>query len=75
MTASNHHACALEIHGTGILIKGSSGSGKTSLMLGLLERAKLENLNAAMIADDQVLLIHEKMKIQPIKSKLCSTSR
>ncbi len=60
MTASNHHACALEINEIGILIQGSSGSGKTSLMLGLLERSKLENLNASMIADDQVLLKHDK---------------
>jgi len=56
MTAKNHHACALKINEIGILIKGKSGSGKTSLMLGLLERAKLENLNACMIADDQVFL-------------------
>ena len=56
MTALNHHACALEINGIGILIKGGSGTGKTSLMLGLLERARLENLNAILVVDDQVLL-------------------
>lgn len=60
MTALNHHACVLEINGIGILIKGGSGTGKTSLMLGLLERARLENLTAIMIADDQVLLKHDK---------------
>lgn len=56
MTAVNDHACALEINDIGILIKGKSGIGKTSLMLGLLERAKLEKFNAFMIADDQVFL-------------------
>lgn len=56
MTAVNDHACVLEINDIGILIKGKSGTGKTSLMLGLLERAKLEELNACMIADDQVFL-------------------
>lgn len=59
MTVLNHHACALEINETGILIKGASGSGKTSLMLGLLERATLENMNAFMITDDQVFLKRE----------------
>ena len=56
MRALNHHACALEINEIGIIIKGKSGSGKTSLMLGLLEHAKLEKLNALLIADDQVFL-------------------
>lgn len=56
MTGKTHHACALEINQTGILIKGCSGSGKTSLMLGLLERAKLDGFDAYLICDDQVLL-------------------
>lgn len=56
MTAVNQHACALEINDIGILILGKSGSGKTSLMLGLIERAKLEKLSAWMITDDQVFL-------------------
>jgi len=56
MLGSNHHACALEINNFGMLIKGKSGSGKTSLMLGLLEYCSLRDLNAFMIADDQVLL-------------------
>ncbi len=50
------HACALEINQTGILIRGKSGTGKTSLMMGLLERAKNEGLTALMVADDQVLV-------------------
>lgn len=56
MTNKTQHACALEINATGILIKGMSGSGKTSLMLGLIERAAQYNITAALIADDQVIL-------------------
>ncbi len=56
MVGKTHHACALEISQVGILIKGMAGSGKTSLMMGLLERAKHEGLEAFLIADDQVLL-------------------
>lgn len=63
MTAVNHHACALKINDVGILIKGSSGSGKTSLMLGLLERAKLETISAWMVADDQVFLTVDNGKL------------
>ena len=50
------HACALQIGGFGILILGRSGSGKTSTMLRLLEHAKLQAVEAHMIADDQVYL-------------------
>lgn len=56
MACQTHHACALQINTTGILIKGISGSGKTSLMLGLLERAKQNKIAAHIIADDQVIL-------------------
>lgn len=59
MIGKTHHACALEINQSGILIKGRSGSGKTSLMMGLLERAKLEGYEAYLIADDQVILNSE----------------
>lgn len=56
MSFQTEHACAVEINGMGILIKGQSGFGKTSLMMGLLERAKLEALNGFLIADDRVIL-------------------
>jgi serine kinase of HPr protein (carbohydrate metabolism regulator) len=55
-TTNNIHACALEISNTGILIIGDSGSGKTSLCLGLLERAAINNTKASFVCDDQVLL-------------------
>lgn len=56
MTSRTHHACALEIDQIGILIIGKSGSGKTSLMMGLLERAKQENKEAYLVTDDRVHL-------------------
>lgn len=56
MTGKTHHACALQINQTGILIKGKAGSGKTSLMMGLLERAKQEGHEAYLVCDDQVTL-------------------
>lgn len=55
-TGKTEHACAIDIQQIGILIKGASGSGKTSLMLGLLEHATRKDLNCALIADDQVFL-------------------
>lgn len=44
------HANAVSVHGCGALIKGSSGSGKSSLSLQLM------SLGAELIADDQTHL-------------------
>jgi len=63
MSETNRHACALEINKTGILIIGQPGSGKTSLMMGLLQRAKIEKLNASLVADDQVYLSTPDQKV------------
>ena len=52
----NIHANSLIIDHQGILIYGKSGSGKTSLMLSLLEHAKTKNRLAIMVADDQSLI-------------------
>ncbi len=52
----NRHCCVVEVGGTGILIEGASGSGKTSLALGLLEHAKLNGIPSAFICDDQAIL-------------------
>lgn len=53
---TTHHACAVRIGNDGILIQGTSGSGKTSLALGLVERGKAENLQASLVADDRTYL-------------------
>ena len=69
MKGKTKHACALEISQTGILIRGNSGSGKTSLMMGLLERAKRENLQAYLVCDDQVYLIPNSEGLDAIAPK------
>lgn len=56
MSCQTHHACALQVNHTGLLIIGASGSGKTSLMMGLLERANVEGFQHAFVADDRVYL-------------------
>jgi serine kinase of HPr protein (carbohydrate metabolism regulator) len=61
--ANSHHACALEIHQKGILIKGVSGSGKTSLCLGLLEQAERRQIGCFFITDDQALISFKSGKI------------
>ena len=52
----NHHCCVIDIAGSGIMIEGRSGSGKTSLALGLLERAAVRRIEAFHVADDQAML-------------------
>jgi serine kinase of HPr protein (carbohydrate metabolism regulator) len=50
------HACALVIGETGVLIRGASGAGKSSLVLALLEAASAKGLFARLVADDRVAL-------------------
>ncbi len=52
----NRHCTVVSINGFGILIEGQSGSGKTSLALGLLERAEARSLPATFVTDDQAFL-------------------
>jgi HPr kinase/phosphorylase len=54
--SANRHCCVVEISGTGILIEGEAGSGKTSLALGLVEAARARGLDAHFVADDQALV-------------------
>lgn len=56
MIPRNQHCCVVEVAGCGILIKGASGTGKTSLALGILEQAGQDGLAAFMVADDQAML-------------------
>ncbi|MDQ6434202.1 HPr kinase/phosphorylase [Mesorhizobium sp. LHD-90] len=52
----NLHATVIVIGDRGILIRGASGSGKTTLALALLAAGRAAGRNAALLADDQVLL-------------------
>lgn len=56
MTGQSIHACAVDIAGSGVLIEGPAGSGKTSLAFGLVEQARLRGLEAAIVADDRTVL-------------------
>ena len=47
------HASAVAIDGRGILIRGESGSGKSSLVLGLIDR---DPDTTRLVADDRVAL-------------------
>ena len=49
------HASAAVVRGRGVLIRGASGSGKSSLLLALLDR----DPEAVLIADDRVTLSAE----------------
>ena len=49
-----HHASAVMIGGHGVLIRGESGSGKSSLADVLIDQARLRGLDAALVGDDRV---------------------
>lgn len=61
------HATAVLIGGSGILIRGASGSGKSRLALDLIDRAHLHGLDAALVADDRVILtaVHGRLTARP----------
>ncbi|MCB1459685.1 MAG: HPr kinase/phosphatase C-terminal domain-containing protein [Nitratireductor sp.] len=52
----NHHCCVVDIDGRGILIEGRSGSGKTSLALGLVDTCRSRGRVAHLVCDDQAIL-------------------
>ncbi|RFC66244.1 hypothetical protein DYI37_01940 [Fulvimarina endophytica] len=54
MAQANVHGTALLVGSRGILIRGPSQSGKSSLCLSLLRRAPCQNVTAALVADDRV---------------------
>ena len=52
----NHHCSVVEIEKVGIIIEGKSGTGKTSLALGLIESFSKIGKSATLVSDDQVFL-------------------
>jgi HPr kinase/phosphorylase len=52
------HGTCVDLKGSGILIVGRSGSGKSSLAVGLLA------LGASLVADDQCVLVSKNDRIQ-----------
>ncbi len=72
---NNFHATLLRIAGNGVLITGSSGSGKTSLALHLLERCNMLSVDCALVSDDQIMFKREGDRVTgnaptPIAGKL-----
>lgn len=56
MSPPTVHATAVVIGEAGVLIRGASGSGKTSLAFALVDGARRDGLFAAFVADDRVVL-------------------
>jgi HPr kinase/phosphorylase len=54
------HASAVAISKDGVLIRGSSGSGKSSLVLGLIDR---DPATTRLVADDRVQLAVERGRL------------
>lgn len=57
------HGTALVIGDAGILVRGASGAGKSSLALALIAAARAEGRFARLVADDRVVLSlrHERI--------------
>ena len=60
---STEHATCVDIQGSGVLIVGGSGSGKSGLAIGLIA------LGASLVADDQCEIFIENDKLQVSKPK------
>lgn len=56
MSPPTIHATAVVIGETGLLIRGASGAGKSSLAFALVEAARRSGVYAAFVADDRVAL-------------------
>ncbi|MEM7215153.1 MAG: HPr kinase/phosphatase C-terminal domain-containing protein [Pseudomonadota bacterium] len=56
MKNHSRHCNALVIGHCGILIEGESGAGKSSLTLGLLERAAQSGIPASLVSDDRTIV-------------------
>ncbi|MFZ1814821.1 MAG: HPr kinase/phosphatase C-terminal domain-containing protein [Rhizobiaceae bacterium] len=59
----NLHASLVCLDGEGVLVTGRSGVGKTSLAFGLMDAARLRNLDAALVADDRVIITSDGKRL------------
>jgi serine kinase of HPr protein (carbohydrate metabolism regulator) len=68
MTAATIHASAVLVGARAILIRGPSGSGKSQLVLALLQAAERGTLPfARLVGDDRILVeaIHGRLLVRP----------
>jgi len=56
MTAPSIHANALLVQGVGILIRGASKAGKSTLTVALIHEAQARGLSAILVEDDRIFL-------------------
>jgi len=54
-TSQTFHGTAVQIFGYGVLLRGASGSGKSSLAMRLLDECILAGLSGFLVADDRVI--------------------
>jgi serine kinase of HPr protein (carbohydrate metabolism regulator) len=59
-TTQNIHATGLVLGGTGLILRGPSGSGKSLLALDLLDQWEARGLVALLVSDDRVEIIADK---------------
>lgn len=62
--APNLHGTALVVSGHGLLIRGASGSGKSSLALSTLRRAQALGLPARLVSDDQIFVTPDGARLR-----------
>lgn len=60
---NNVHGTAVVVGAHGILIRGASGAGKTTLGLELMRRARAAGLFSALISDDQIIMAVESGRL------------
>ena len=56
MASDYVHANALSVNGTGVLVRGASKAGKSTLTLALIRAARERGLQAALVGDDRIAL-------------------
>ena len=56
MSTPSIHANAIVVEGAGILIRGPSKAGKSTLSVALIHAAQARGLNAALVGDDRIFL-------------------
>jgi serine kinase of HPr protein (carbohydrate metabolism regulator) len=63
----NIHATGLVLDGTGLILRGPSGSGKSLLALDLLDQWQARGLPALLVSDDRVEIVaeHGELTMRP----------